>query len=68
MKINELIEKLQKLDPEKLVITQVVGTDGSAWNMDFDFQDIQNTNFVQLRVSHPELKKMPKWNGMKYEP
>lgn len=39
---------------------QVIGTDGSAWNMQFEFLNVERSDWmVQLRVSHPDLHTLP---------
>ena len=58
MKVSNLIETLQKLDPEKTVFAQVVAEDNSVWNCWFDVNDIPNTKIVQLRIWHDELKTL----------
>lgn len=67
MTVSQLIEALSKLPPHKSVLCQVVGKTGTAWNMHYQFQDVENTAFVQLRVFHPELNALPRdgWNGEK---
>ena len=57
---KQLIEKLQQLPEDKPILCQVVPSKGrGAWNMDFEFFDIKNSGFVQLRISHPELEVLP---------
>ena len=60
MKVSELIEKLQGMPQDKTVLCQVVPQEPpGAWNMQFDVADIATSWMVQLRVFHPELKKLP---------
>jgi len=64
--VAQLIEQLERLPPDKFVICQIVQqekpTEGkpSAWNMCFSFEDTRS-KFVQLRVEHPELTRLPEW-------
>lgn len=58
MKVSKVIEQLQQLDPDKVVLAQVVAEDGSVWNCWFDFLDVPNTKLIQLRISHDELKTL----------
>ncbi len=63
MKVQELIEKLQQLPQDKSIVCQVVPFDPpGAWNMWFDVFDIQDSWMVQLRVWHPDLKKLPEFD------
>lgn len=75
MIVEQFIEKLQQLPKEKSLLCQVVGTGDSinpgAWSMEFDVHDIPGTSFVQIRVSHPDLKELPSINfgsGKPYPP
>lgn len=69
MLVKQAIEKLQAMSPDKSIICQVVDAEGHAWNMHFDFLDI-NSNLVQLEVSHPDLKVLPsiEFGGGKQHP
>lgn len=58
MTVKQLILDLQKLpNTDKEIITQVIAEDGTVWNCFFDFQDTKS-RFVQLRISHPEMKTL----------
>ncbi|MCZ6898263.1 MAG: hypothetical protein O7D95_06125 [Betaproteobacteria bacterium] len=59
MKIPELIKKLKSLPQDKEIMCQVVGENSGAWNMPFDFKDIDRSGFIQLQVYHPDLKELP---------
>lgn len=60
MTVKQLIEKLKTLPQECSVMCQVVGQETGAWNMNFDVLNVQQSDWmVQLRVSHPTLKKLP---------
>ena len=62
MKVKELIEKLKKLPQEKEILCRVVGQESGAWRMLYTFEVIPGSDsFLALYVSHPELKKLPKW-------
>ncbi len=61
MTVQQLIEELEKMQPNKTVLCQVVAEDGSAWNMSFEINDVPRSDWiVALTVSHPELKTLPK--------
>jgi len=60
MTVQMLIDQLIQLDPAKSIITQVVAADNTAWNCWCEVNDIPNTDLVQLRISHPDLKTLPK--------
>ena len=62
MKPPELIELLKTLDQEKEIFCQVVATNRSAWNMDFNFhKSKEGFDFNILRISHPDLTSLPSW-------
>jgi hypothetical protein len=50
-----LIEKLKTLPQDKGILCQVVGLDGSAWNMQFEVTKPGDCSFNVLTVSHPQL-------------
>jgi len=55
----ELIEVLKSLPQDKAILCQVVGEDGSAWNMRFVLAEGPKTSgFNVLTVSHPQLKSL----------
>ena len=62
---SELIDLLQKLDPKKPILCQVVSSEpnGGAWNMEFKLQSSEvvgpNFGFHLLTVSHPSIKCLP---------
>lgn len=51
----ELIEKLKTLPTDKPILCQVVDQKGNAFMCDFEFNNIERSWMIQLRVSHPEL-------------
>jgi len=62
MIVNDLIEELRNLDPERIILCQVVAEDGKAWNMNFKIQEIpaeHNDWLAVLTVYHPDLKVLP---------
>jgi len=62
MNVRQLIEKLSALPQERMVVCQVVGKDGSAWNMAFEFESVPHSDsLVVLTVSHHDLLALPKW-------
>ena len=64
MKVSELIEKLKTLPQERSVVCQVVGQEEGAWNMDFEFSNIEHSDWmVGLKISHPRLKALPMDDG-----
>lgn len=58
MKPPELIEVLKKLPQDKTILCQVVDEKGQAFQMFYEFNDVENSWMIQLRVSHPELKDL----------
>lgn len=58
MNVEQLIEKLRELPQDKDIVCQVVGQKSGAWNMQFDFHDIETSWMVTLRVSHPDLNDL----------
>jgi hypothetical protein len=60
MLVSQLIKDLQGLDPDKIIMTQVIAQDGTVWNCWFEINDIARASIVQLKVWHPELKTLPK--------
>lgn len=58
MIVAGLIEILEEMDKNKIIVTQVVAEDGSTWNCYLDINDIPNSDLVQLRVYHPQLKTL----------
>jgi hypothetical protein len=60
MKVKELIEKLKILDSNKMVVSQVIAEDGTAWNCWLEVNDIDGSSLVQIKLYHPELKTLPK--------
>jgi len=61
MKVSQLMERLQELPQERTVMCQLVAEDEpGAWNMFFEFENVDSSDWlVQLRVYHPELKRLP---------
>lgn len=60
LKVKDLIKELEKLPQDRSVLCQVVGTEDGAWNMQFEFKNVEHSDWtVQLKVSHPGLKKLP---------
>jgi len=63
MTLEQLIEQLQDLPQDKSILCQLIGsdeTDDRAWNMFFEFSDVKDSSFIQLKISHPEFKTLPK--------
>ena len=59
MRVRELINLLKQLPQEKIILAQLVATQSpEVWTLGFDFFDT-TTKFVQLRVEHPMIKKLP---------
>ena len=56
-----LIEELKKLPEDKGIICQLVASeDSGAWNMFFEFNEIENSDWViQLKIFHPEFRHLP---------
>jgi hypothetical protein len=55
MKPPELIELLKKLPQEKSILCQVVDQSSHAFNCQFEFNDIEKSWMIQLRVFHEQL-------------
>lgn len=64
MKVKELKLIVAALEnDEDEVIAQVVAEDGTAWNCAFEINDVESqwcSSCVQVKMSHPQLKTMPK--------
>jgi len=58
MTVQELIVSLSKLPQDKQVVCQVVAEDNTVWNCWYDFNDIERSQLVQLRIHHDELKTL----------
>ena len=67
MIIKDLIKHLESLPQDRTVLCQVVGQETGAWNMYFEFNVIEASDWiVQLKVFHPTLVKLPmdnEWFG-----
>nr|BDD48121.1 hypothetical protein 37 [Balneolaceae bacterium] len=62
MRVKHLIEKLKRLPQDKSVLCQLTAQESpEAWNMMFEFYDLEDMQFVQLNVFHPTLKTMPEF-------
>lgn len=63
MRTHELAKKLLEME-DKSIICQVVGSEpnGGVWMMAFNIHDVKDAWFAQLRVTHPDLKKLPEIN------
>jgi len=61
MTVGQAIEYLQKLPIDKLLLAQVVAEDGGAWNMQLSINDVSDSSYAVVTLSHPELKTMPKF-------
>lgn len=57
MKPLELIKQLQSFNQSKSILAQVVGVNSGAWNMYFDFKEVES--FIILTLSYPDLIEMP---------
>lgn len=60
--IGELRKLLATDAPDdRAVVCQVVGADGSAWNLVGSFHEkTANGNVAVLQLKHPDLKALPK--------
>ncbi len=65
IRAKDMIERLQQLDPEAHIITQLIPQDGEhVWNMWLDLSnEIEHFKWDapvhQLKVWHPEFKTLP---------
>lgn len=60
MKVCDLTKLLEALPQDGVIVCQVVDDEGRAWGMFFDLQPaVGSDRLVQLRVHHPELKRLP---------
>jgi hypothetical protein len=68
MRVGDLIAEFQKVDPEKLTVVQVVGTEPGSpvWNCWLEVNDVPGSFLVQIKVWHPELKTLPGGEKRKY--
>lgn len=58
--VKDLRNALENLPDDRIVMCQVVGQDGSAWNMRGSFcKQVQNGNISVLTFKHDELKTLP---------
>jgi len=66
IRVKDFIKRLEELDPEAHIMTQLVPTEGdSAWSMWLDLSDeIEHFKWDapvhQLKVWHPEFTHLPK--------
>lgn len=59
--VGELKKILQDLPDDRLIISQVVGSEEGAWNMQSEFcKKVQNGEISVITLKHPDLKKLPK--------
>jgi len=59
MTSHELAAKLLDM-PDKLIHAQVVANDGTVWDVNYDFTDIESSWMIQLKLWHKELETLPK--------
>lgn len=60
MKVKELIKELEKLPQDKTIYCQIIPSEGDgAWRMFHELHDIPDSPWVQLKIYHPELKRLP---------
>ena len=58
--VKSLRAALEDLPDDRLIICQVVGQDGTAWNLHGSFtSQVPNGTIAILTFEHPELKTLP---------
>lgn len=59
MTVGSVLKQLEGMDPNRLIVAQVVAEDGTVWNCISEINEVPNSKLLQLRISHPDLKTLP---------